>query len=221
MGRFFLPPFLNRSLFNFFPKKKEKFLVTFLPVSRKRYFKIIIKFIYIQETSINRFDDRKYRDNKNSIHEFWKEKKRKKGERRHKAYSTLSFSNSLLRELCHSATINNRSQHAFQNSTFTNFEKRKEKYKNIYTPSHRISSHPPRRNTPFLPLTSTTTTTTSHNFAVSPSSNNFNSRVIMTRRGMGWEERKRKEIKEAIELAELYQRVVFEPSKPGLLSPYR
>lgn len=38
---------------------------------------------------------------------------------------------------------------------------------------------------------------------------------------MGWEERKRKEIKEAIELAELYQRVVFEPSKPGLLSPYR
>lgn len=152
MGRFFLPPFLNRSLFNFFPKKKEKFLVTFLPVSRKRYFKIIIKFIYIQETSINRFDDRKYRDNKNSIHEFWKEKKRKKGERRHKAYSTLSFSNSLLRELCHSATINNRSQHAFQNSTFTNFEKRKEKYKNIYTPSHRISSHPPEETPLFYHL---------------------------------------------------------------------
>lgn len=82
MGRFFLPPFLNRSLFNFFPKKKEKFLVTFLPVSRKRYFKIIIKFIYIQETSINRFDDRKYRDNKNSIHEFWKRKEKKKEERR-------------------------------------------------------------------------------------------------------------------------------------------
>ena len=152
MGRFFLPPFLNRSLFNFFPKKKEKFLVTFLPVSRKRYFKIIIKFIYIQETSINRFDDRKYRDNKNSIHEFWKEKKRKKGERRHKAYSTLSFSNSLLRELCHSATINNRSQHAFQNSTFTNFEKRKEKYKNIYTPSHRISSHLPEETPLFYHL---------------------------------------------------------------------
>lgn len=79
---------------------------------------------------------------------FGKEKKKRRRKEMTQSVFHFKLYNSLLRELCHSATINNRYQCAFQNSTFANFEKntkRKEKYKGIYT--LRTEFQPiPRRN---------------------------------------------------------------------------